>query len=536
MEKDVNCFLIALLVGHCFSASCFESLNPITMEHLMTDWIQLGDGCPSFMRRPRKATIGVCDSLGRLPDELLIIILERLPIENAIATSLLSRRWRNLWRHMSIVDFDPDWAAQRKNVLHYISFFLENHQGQKIQRFCVSLCYTTGMLHAIWCWLTSVAAKHVEELSIDLNDQNYGRRYLSFNLPPLLSNCSTLVRLRLKFVELTIVPPPFPSSLKEVLFDEVKLPKDGIEQITLSCPHLEMLSLTNCNRKSDLQVIISPSCTHLRLIICEDLKRVGSQTEMYISGSKITSIEFVSAMPREKYQVDIEVGVGAKFLLDKMSDGRQTMKVTSRGLLGKHYSDNLHMLLYKVRTTDMLVLSSWCIQVLAVDVIVNKNVPNLLVNHLLLELGLKWREFMGIAHILAVCPRLKSICIVVSQFPGNQELDLNDAFARARVKWFGNLFGRFQLPNRHGGRAKKELQVLDVVEFRNYSGDYQMWEDWSFDEGRFFAGTECGSQVLKLLLRTAKNLKRVIFVSSKKRHVMKMNLHTIQQLCRFPRF
>ncbi|KAK4437315.1 F-box/FBD/LRR-repeat protein [Sesamum alatum] len=44
--------------------------------------------------------------IDELPEALLLDILSFLPAINAVRASLVSRRWRNLWRHIPILDFD----------------------------------------------------------------------------------------------------------------------------------------------------------------------------------------------------------------------------------------------------------------------------------------------------------------------------------------------------------------------------------------------------------------------------------------------
>ena len=45
------------------------------------------------------------DAFYALPDSLLSLILSKLPIRDAVQTSLLSKRWRFLYNHMPTLTF-----------------------------------------------------------------------------------------------------------------------------------------------------------------------------------------------------------------------------------------------------------------------------------------------------------------------------------------------------------------------------------------------------------------------------------------------
>ncbi|MED6144442.1 hypothetical protein PIB30_015653 [Stylosanthes scabra] len=64
-----------------------------------------------------------------LPDDILCHILSFLPTRTSMATSLLSRRWRYLWRNVQLLDLNDDFCfTNERSVLkaeHYFLDFLE---------------------------------------------------------------------------------------------------------------------------------------------------------------------------------------------------------------------------------------------------------------------------------------------------------------------------------------------------------------------------------------------------------------------------
>ncbi|GAB2230760.1 hypothetical protein Droror1_Dr00015047 [Drosera rotundifolia] len=469
------------------------------------------------MKRLRTSGTVSPDCIDRLPNDVLIKILDLLPAKNAVAMSVLSQRWRNLWKHMTNIDIRPDgFGQERDKIVDFICSVVKNHEAEKIKKFCVSVCYSTSILHHVSSWLSFAMKKDVEELSLDLNPENSSLKYGRFHIPQFLRGCLELTNVKLKFVELDYLSPPFPATLKQLLLERIVLPEDGVEKVTSHCRQLEKLFLVNCSRKSDLHVIIDPECNQLDLVIQEEVTMVKGNTKLHISASRINSIEFVSALPRRYYEVNVEVVVGVKFILDRMSYAREATKVTSMGLLGRHYSDNFRQLLNHFQIAEQLVLSSWCVQVLAVEFLFQPQVKTHQANHLMLESGLKHLEFEGICSILAACSHLKSLSIVLSMSPEYQELRYNDSYIRLHANLRVRLFEKAEDAN---SEVLKCSQNLAVLEFRNFSGEYQTWEDQEFDESKFFKGTDWGSPLLLDLKKNLfRNLNKIIYVTSKKRY------------------
>ncbi|KAI3899483.1 hypothetical protein MKW92_036760 [Papaver armeniacum] len=94
------------------------------------------------------------DRISDLPDCLIQHILSFLPTECAVSTTVLSKRWNNLWIHVPILDFshfddeDSDeeeseekeaiWEAKANMFMDFVDSVLNHRNMLTIQKFCLT--------------------------------------------------------------------------------------------------------------------------------------------------------------------------------------------------------------------------------------------------------------------------------------------------------------------------------------------------------------------------------------------------------------
>lgn len=310
------------------------------------------------------------DFISRLPEDILLIILNKLPMEDAVATSLLSSKWRDLWKLTSNVDFNYRWVQVRRKEIHpSVNHFVRSHHGKEIKCFSVSLRCKKSMVPDVQSWITYAAKKNVEELCINLNDREDNRKNRTYHLqhlcfPACVLSFSSLVKLILKFLWLDMDYFPHCESLKELHLEKLVLPNDEINGITEKSPALQFLCLINSNLSENLHVNISPNSNLRKLIIEDEFVEYNRMQHIFINAPKITRIEFLSSMPKRKYHiVNMGVGIEARFNLNRMFRERGEAKATCNGVLVCRYQQNLLGLLKTFQTAKVLEVCSWCIQV-----------------------------------------------------------------------------------------------------------------------------------------------------------------------------
>ncbi|ONH92160.1 hypothetical protein PRUPE_8G159200 [Prunus persica] len=100
----------------------------------------------------KKGVYNLLDRISALPDEILVSILALLPLKEAAATSILSRRWQYVWMSTMVLNFDANFdvgsnichfgALKRKlrdlesgRYVNWVNRVVEQHRGPNIEEF-----------------------------------------------------------------------------------------------------------------------------------------------------------------------------------------------------------------------------------------------------------------------------------------------------------------------------------------------------------------------------------------------------------------
>lgn len=184
------------------------------------------------------------DLISDLPQSIIEGILSRLPIRDAVRTSILSSKWRYKWSIITELVFDEKCVTQyndrglmETSLVKFITRTLFLHQGP-IHKFQLST------MHLQCCpdidqWILFLSRKNIKELVLELGEGEW------FRVPSCLFNCSKLTRLELFRCEFD-PPPSFKGflSLRSLNLHQVLVTPEAIESLISSCPLLESLSLS----------------------------------------------------------------------------------------------------------------------------------------------------------------------------------------------------------------------------------------------------------------------------------------------------
>jgi hypothetical protein len=112
-----------------------------------------------YSRRHRTPVVAVGDRLMSLPPELLDNILARLPFEELVGTSGLSRPWRHRWESIAKLDIrvrPGSSSALNARVLRRCAAPVRS----------LTICIGMDHLEDADVWLRSLAGKRVEKLDV----------------------------------------------------------------------------------------------------------------------------------------------------------------------------------------------------------------------------------------------------------------------------------------------------------------------------------------------------------------------------------
>ncbi|KAI5435564.1 putative F-box/FBD/LRR-repeat protein At1g78760 [Lathyrus oleraceus] len=149
------------------------------------------------------------DRMSDLPDSVLLEILSNLKINQAVEMSILSTRWKNLWKYISVLSLHYRSFKSIECFINFVSqFFSFRNEKTSVQALTFECRYYFDplLLKRILKYLFSHNVQHLD-MTVPCTLKQF----------PLSSNFSyhSLTSLKLSTSqELDTVPPVFPNSLK----------------------------------------------------------------------------------------------------------------------------------------------------------------------------------------------------------------------------------------------------------------------------------------------------------------------------------
>ncbi|KAE9461760.1 hypothetical protein C3L33_06320, partial [Rhododendron williamsianum] len=180
--------------------------------------------------RIRKAAV---DPITALPESLLLHVLSFLPIEDAVKTQVLSKRWLHLWTYSTSLVFLHDSDKSVSDFVTFVDRTLVLCNCSKLKKLGVRFAYEPDYASNVNLWTMFAMGKGAEELQLDFEnvpweiDEEVGY-YL---LPQLLYSKSSFKVLQ--FSKCNVMPKGVVcwNSLKKLSIGYAGLSEDVIQKI-----------------------------------------------------------------------------------------------------------------------------------------------------------------------------------------------------------------------------------------------------------------------------------------------------------------
>ncbi|KAE9461802.1 hypothetical protein C3L33_06295, partial [Rhododendron williamsianum] len=186
------------------------------------------------------------DFISALPESVLVHILSFLPVQDAIKTEALSKRWQFLWTYLPSLLFRQDdyLTTNEEGFVAFVDKTLPVFSLSKLEKFGVDFFYEPRFAPNVNSWTRFAAGKGVEELYLefDSDDLDEDERY---ELPQVLYTNSSFKRLGFSLCRVIPKGNVAWNSLKKLSIGYVKLSDGVIEKILAGSPVLEVLELCN---------------------------------------------------------------------------------------------------------------------------------------------------------------------------------------------------------------------------------------------------------------------------------------------------
>ncbi|KAF9588814.1 hypothetical protein IFM89_016174, partial [Coptis chinensis] len=422
------------------------------------------------------------DRLSSLPDNILHKILDLLDTLYAVRSSILSKRWRDLWTCLSNLNFNStiDYEATNKHLNNKDEIFTKFvdqvfiHRDRSCNIRTFHLFYNEEHFrvpHRFCSWILGSIQCNVQELNINIST------FYSLHLPSCLFECKPLKVLKLKFGSIQV-----PLKLRPWFFypGDIALPnlktlhlesvcfvgEELANKLFSNCPVLESLVIINSQFvKLKSFLIIGPNLKHIVIENCSDELDVDSSyCEIIIHASKLVALRCKDHMDRHYTLempcslVDVSMDMGIEDLRGWLRGGRlQTERK-------KQYALNMLTYLKSVCSVRSLTLSPWLIEVFSNNPGIEKSLSvsvqfqNL--RYMKLKTWLSRDHIPAILCLLHISPNVETLILEVTKKMVNSTYRRENQDTEFPLQCMDHL--KFVEIQGSQGR-KNELKILEIL-------------------------------------------------------------------------
>ncbi|KAL2521711.1 F-box/FBD/LRR-repeat protein [Forsythia ovata] len=239
------------------------------------------------------------DQISCLPDAILSHILSLIPLKSAVQTSILSKRWTNLWTSITNIEFEEEVVNATRYMVDSI---LSRCTSKQIERFSLVVNVDVDFEH-VKAWVNDAVSRNVRELRL--------KRSI---MPQCIFTCKTLTVLELVsdiLFHKNNIPTSFDLPNLKSLRTCLLYPKVLANKLFSSCPILEDLTIEGTVRSG---TIFNISCPLLKTLKMElhALDFEGLKCKFVINAPDVKYLELIDMSTAEYVVENLNSVVEAK--------------------------------------------------------------------------------------------------------------------------------------------------------------------------------------------------------------------------------
>ncbi|WKA11890.1 hypothetical protein VitviT2T_029342 [Vitis vinifera] len=264
------------------------------------------------------------DYFSFLPDPIIVLIISYLAFRDAARTSVLSQRWRHLWRSTKNIEFDETLFMRevesreerelcRRDFIYFVRQWILDYQEPVLDMFRLAFSNPKQYQLEMENCVRFAIAHGVKRLDLDFCDPAWGEYNSdepppSFALPSCVYRNGVLESLRLYSCSFHVSRFNTFTALKDLSIGWSELKSFALSALLVNCPLLESLSLKKCWNLDD-PVISGPKLKLRSLVMdkCAFIYRftVGAPLLRSLSYSgAVSEFVFLNQPPVEKVELD----------------------------------------------------------------------------------------------------------------------------------------------------------------------------------------------------------------------------------------
>ncbi|XP_010277960.1 PREDICTED: FBD-associated F-box protein At2g26860-like [Nelumbo nucifera] len=300
-------------------------------------------------------------------------------MKHVVRTSILSRRWRHLWKSLQYLNFDHNLFSSisirqqsRKREQSFTNFvsralFLRNHRTD-IVKFNIS-CDEHCCVDSLTAWILVAISHNIEEVQLQ------AFRDIDIRLPREIYICNSLQTLKLKSNSFGLSTLTLPGSvslplLKYLSFESISfINEKSISNFLSGCPVLEKLFFHYCNFRPLKYLLVSSLL--LKELVIESDDDYDSECHFTIDTPNLKYFRCGRSIRNEYILLDmpsLDKGNIGRRIIDEMDfiynrmESDMAMAMSILGSFREEYAQRMMKILRSLGKAKDLSLSPWAVE------------------------------------------------------------------------------------------------------------------------------------------------------------------------------